>query len=217
MLQLLAAPLTATFLFTATPVHGVALEASAPVLSTVMAMPVAALIQKPERRLGEARTVTVQFCRRIEDWSPFLTRFDPEVYTCIEIWADEQPLWIEEQYDTPVARFYARKGTLTEATLMAAKTYDRLRLEVAVREMQAGRTWIEVTSAQWTDQQTPEGTLLHTIRALDMIEREGWAFALSELERALRPDLPGHVRAEIEAIKSRCDRELNKQLFKTQD
>ncbi|MEL6906837.1 MAG: hypothetical protein AAFP22_15610, partial [Planctomycetota bacterium] len=46
----------------------------------------------------------------------------------------------------------------------------------------------------------PERTVLHAIRALDLIEREAWALAASELERALEPRLPGHVRRELEQI-----------------
>ncbi|MEM9383329.1 MAG: hypothetical protein AAGB93_25530, partial [Planctomycetota bacterium] len=195
MLSLLCAPLAATLLATGHPVHGAPIEAGASVQP--LAIPAAALVAKPELCLGERRSVVVQFQAEAADWNPFLTRFDPGAFRCFRVWDDEQLLWIREEYDAPAARFFALEGSAVARTLARAKAHDRLELEVVVREFTAGRAWIEVLSARWTEQQTPEGTVLHAIRALDLIEREGWTLAASELERALRPDVPDHVRESL--------------------
>ncbi|MEM9800238.1 MAG: hypothetical protein AAGA20_07930 [Planctomycetota bacterium] len=201
MLQLLTTPLAATLLVaTPAPPLPVAVEASATPPS-----PAVALMRSPELWLGETRTLDVQFCREVEDWNPFLTRFDAEAYRCVEAWDDQQLLWLEEEYDAPRLRFFARRGTVTDAIFGGARPHGRYQVDLVVREMHAGQAWVEVTSARWTEEQTPEGTILHVIRALDMIEREGWALASSELERALRPNLPAHVRTELESIKETVD------------
>lgn len=210
MLQLLAAPLAASLLFS--PVTGyedsrvaVAIEASAPAFPESHRYSLGALVDKPDLRLGETVNATVQFHGELEEWNPFLTRFDPSAYRGLTLWADEQWLWLKDDFDAPRAIVFARRGTHAEAVLSGAKRHDRLELDLVVRELHAGRAWIEVTGARWTEQQTPEGTVLHAIRALDMIEREGWALAVSELERALKPNLPSHVRLELAEILRRCE------------
>ena len=78
-----------------------------------------------------------------------------------------------------------------------------------VRELHAGAAWIEVTDASWTPEQTPEGTVLHAIRGLELIEREGWALAVSELDRAMAPNLPGHVRRELVILRDQAQAALD--------
>jgi hypothetical protein len=167
------------------------------------------LSQRPELRLGEAQRVVAQVCRETDDWSAFLTRFDPAAFRAFEFWADEQFLWIKEEFDAPQARLFARRGSLAAAALAAANSNDRLELEVVVREMHAGRAWIEVTQARWTEEQTPAGTLLHAIRALELMERDGWVLASSQFDRALAPNLPPLVRAELTRLKAECAAEID--------
>ncbi len=204
MLHLLSLPLVTSFLALAPASEVAVIEAAAPKRAAVPAFSLSALSGAPELRLGERLAVTVQLQSEVPDWAPFLTRFDPSAYRCAWVWGDEQWLWIEDEYDAPVARVFARRGTFAEALLDGAKPHDRLELEIVVREMQAGAAWIEVVGGRWTEQQTPEGSVLHAIRAMELIEREGWALAVSELTRALRPNLPGHVRRELETIRERC-------------
>ena len=204
MLSLLCAPLAASLLATGHPQQGLAVEASAPATAAPLAVPAAALLKKPELALGERRSVVVQFKDEVLDWNPFLTRFDPGAFRGFDVWGDEQLLWLQEEYDAPIARVFALEGSPVDLALDRAKPHDRLELIVVVREFSAGRAWIEVVGARWTEQQTPEGTVLHAIRALDMIEREGWTIAASELERALRPDVPAHVREALEEHLAHC-------------
>ncbi|MEE2940116.1 MAG: hypothetical protein VX460_07020 [Planctomycetota bacterium] len=205
MSLLVAAPLGLSLLLgpTSGPEIGL-VEAAGPTLPVAPRSSLGALMGAPEQRLGEAVTVVAQLHQEIEDWDPFLSRFTPVDHRCVEVWSDEQRLWIAEEYDAPMARLHVRRGTAAEAVLASSRPHDRLELEVVVRELLAGSSWIEVTHAARTEQQTPEGTVLHAIRALEMIEREGWRIAISELDRALAPDLPGHVRRELESIREDC-------------
>ncbi len=166
------------------------------------------LSQRPELRLGEPQRVVAQVCRETGDWSAFLTRFDPAAFRAFEFWADEQFLWLKEEFDAPQARLFARRGSLAAAALAAADSNDRLELEVVVREMHAGRAWIEVTRARWAEHQTPGGTVLHAIRALELMERSAWVLASDQFGRALAPNLPPHVRAELTRLKDECAAEI---------
>jgi len=205
MPHLLGLPLAAAFLVPSTSdAHIRVAEASARVEAAAPVAPmnsVATLMDGPERWLGEPVHLVAQFASEVEAWDPLLTRFHPSAFRCVRVWGDEQWLWIEDEYEAPAAQFFVRRGSQIEAKLTAARRHDRLALEVVVREVMGGHAWIEITDATWTAQQTPEGTVLHAIRALDMIEREGWALAISELDRALEPNLPSHVRRELETLR----------------
>ncbi|QDV09440.1 hypothetical protein Poly30_49980 [Planctomycetes bacterium Poly30] len=207
MLHLFGAPLIASLLFAgpAVPAANVqVVEAAAPVPPVIPTYSISALLYQPERKLGEEHRVFAQLHGEIDDWHPFLTRFHSGDYRCLTFWADEQWLWIKEEFDAPAVDFFVRRGSEVDRRLRQCRKHDRLQLDLEVREVHAGRTWIEITGATLTEAQTPEGTILHAIRALDMIEREGWALAASELERALKPDLPGHVRRELRTILEQC-------------
>ena len=211
MLHLLASPLSAAFLafsIAGPPGNEVGLvNASAPVqpAAPLPTFALTALLDKPELRLGETHTVAVQMHGAIADWNPFLTRFHPDDYRCVTAWADEQWLWIKEEFEAPAGQVFVRRGSAADQVLRKTERHDRVALDLVVREMHAGRAWIEVTGARRTEKVIPEGTVLHAINALDMIEREGWALAISELERAMRPNLPGHVRRELATIKATCE------------
>lgn len=211
MLQILGVPLIASLLFAGPEVSAPTgadvqpVEASAPTTAAIPTYSISALLDRPEVKLGEEHRVIAQLHGEIDEWHPFLTRFHVGDYRRITFWADEQWLWIKEEFDAPAADFFVRRGSEADQTLRASSRHDRLQLDLIVREVHAGRTWIEVVGARRTEAQTPEGTVLHAIRALDMIEREGWALAVSELERALRPDLPGHVRRELQTILEQCE------------
>lgn len=206
MSHLVAVPLALTLLLAPAedPLASAAVHAAGPTLPVAPAYALGALVEAPAAKLGETVTVKVQLRSELEDWEPYLSRYSPEDHRAFVVWGDEQWLWIEEEYEAPMAVVHVRRGTLAEATLGAARPHDRFELDVSVTELQAGRAWIEATRAVLTPEQTPEGTVLHTIRALDMIEREGWRLALSELDRALAPNLPGHVRRELETLRDRC-------------
>lgn len=205
MLHLLSAPLIAVLLHAAPAETAQVVEASAPVRRALPTFSIGALLNKPEIRLGETHRVVAQLHGEIKEWNPFLTRFHADDYSLITFWADEQWLWIKDEFEAPAAQFFVRRRTELAETLASAKRHDRFELDIAVREVHGGRVWMEIVGVQRTEQQTPEGTILHAIRALDMVEREGWALAVSELERAMRPNLPGHVRRELQTLHEVCE------------
>ena len=210
MLHLLSAPLVAVFLHAA-PVPAVHLvEASAPVRPALPTFSIGALLDKPEMRLGETHRVVAQLHGEITEWNPFLTRFHADDYSLVTFWADEQWLWIKEEFEAPAAEFFVRRRTELAEVLASAKRHDRFELDIAVREVHGGRTWMEIVGVHRTEQQTPEGTVLHAIRALDMVDREGWALAVNELERAMSPNLPGHVRRELQTLLEVCEAAKNR-------
>ena len=208
MLHLLSVPLIAVLLHAAPAEDGQLVEASAPVRRALPTVSIDALLDKPELRLGETERVMAHYHGEIEDWNPFLTRFHRADYNYLTFWADEQPLWIKNEFDVPAAGFFVRRRTDLAAVLTTAKRHDRFALDVKVVAIHAGRPWIEIVDIERTEQQVPEGTVLHAIRALDMIDREGWALAASELERALRPNLPDHTRRELEILLESCKEAL---------
>ncbi|MFT5735232.1 MAG: hypothetical protein ACJA2W_002367 [Planctomycetota bacterium] len=207
MFQILGAPLIASLLFAGPAPEDIAVqlvEASASVAPVIPTYSISALLDNPEMKLGEEHRVVAQLHGEIDEWHPFMTRFHADEYRCVTFWADEQWLWLKEEFGAPAASFFVRRGSEADQVLRASKRHDRLQLDIAVVEIHAGRSWIEVQGAEKTEAQTPEGTVLHAIRALDMIERQGWALAVNELERALSPDLPGHVRRELQTLLELC-------------
>ncbi len=205
MLHLLSAPFITALLFAAPAETVGVIEASAPVRPALPTFSIGALLNKPEMRLGETHRVVAQLHGEVTEWNPFLTRFHADDYSLVTFWADEQWLWIKEEFEAPAAEFFVRRRTKLAETLATAKRHDRFELDIVVREVHGGRTWMEVVGIHRTEQQTPEGSILHAIRALDMVDREGWALAVSELERALRPNLPGHVRRELQTLLEVCE------------
>lgn len=206
MHDLICLPLAATMLLGGSPEARIGIaEASAPLAPIAPRHALSALMEAPELQLGERVSVLVQFEGEVEDWNPFLTRFVPDDYRCLRFWGDEQWLWIEEEYESPLAEVFVRKDTIPSALLAPARPHDRFELDLIVKEFHAGRPWIEIVEVHRTPEQTPEGTVLHAIRAIDLVEREAWTLAVNELDRALAPDLPGHVRRELEEIRKRCD------------
>lgn len=208
MLDLLTAPLAAAMLLQAPATPELAQRTLEPGAGSPT-VSILALGRRPELQLGETQHAVAQVCREVEDWSVFLTRYDPAVFRAFEVWADEQYLWIKEEFDAPQARLFVRRGTPAAAALAAATSYDRLELQLVVREMHAGRAWVEVTGARWSPHQTPKGSLLHAIRALELMERDGWTLAVGQLDRALAPDLPAHARAELERLRDECTSEID--------
>ena len=212
MHHLAALPLAAALAFPGTPDAQIQIaEASARIAGAVPGYAsVAVLADSPARWLGEPTHVIVQVEGEPEGtWNPFLGRFHPADYRRIRVWGDEQWLWQKDEFEAPAADLFVRRGTVLEGLLSRARRHDRLALEVVVRELHAGAAWIEIIDAAYTPEQTPEGTVLHAIRGLDLIEREGWSLAVSELERALAPNLPGHVRRELETLRDQAQSVLD--------
>lgn len=154
--------------------------------------------------VGEPVAVQLQFHSLVESWNPFLTRFGTGQFVALQAWTDEQLPWVREDYDNPAVRFYVRRGGELETFVRGLARHDRVRATCVVREIFAGRLWAEVVDAERLDESIPEGTVLHVLRALDLMERGAWELADSELDRALLAPVPAHAWDEISAIRRRC-------------
>jgi hypothetical protein len=164
------------------------------------APPVAAwadLVGSPGRSLGETRRVFVQFQELEESWNPYLTRFSPQDYFAVRGWTDEERPWLREDYEDPRVRVFVPRGGESETLLRAARPHERYELVLAIREHCAGELWCQVLSARRLKKEIPEGSVLGVARALDLMDREAWDLAASELQRALAAPLPEAAREEV--------------------
>ncbi len=154
--------------------------------------------------LGKLVQLDLQACSRPTTWEPFLTRFVPEEYICLSAWSDAQLPWLEEDYETPLAVVFARRGSPAARVLAAAKPHERLTLACIPRSFQAGNLWVEVVLAHKSHWQLTEGAVLHVEKALELLGREAPELAREQLERALAAPLPSHAAAAIAGLLERC-------------
>lgn len=185
-----------------------ALEGPATRSAPLEAVPFELLAAAPERFLGETvATVFVVRSAVAAPWSGYLSGVAPSTHVALDVWADAQPLWEEEEYAAPLGRVYVALSTLFRETaplgrhLGAPRTFapfTRLAATVRVEAYTAGRGFIVVTDVARTPEQAPEGTVLHAIRGRELLGKGAYALAVSELEKALLPDVPAHVRAALE-------------------
>lgn len=169
----------------------------------------------PEVHLGATCRMYIQFHSLEEDWNPYQTRFGPEDYLAVRGWNDEQRLWIAEEFDRPAARVFVPRGGRLERLLGRVKVNDRIVLRCIVRTAHLGRPWVEVVGFQRSRRSVPEGTILHALKAMDLMRREAWALAIDQLDRALAAPLPVPVAADLRAIAARCRAEMGARQIST--
>ncbi len=168
------------------------------------------LTATPELWLGETVQTVVQVRgASAERWEGFLSGLSPRTHVALDVWSDTQLLWDAEDFHAPAGRLYVPVSVLVGEALRSLQrptgvpaTFERhTRALVTVRVVAytAGRGWLEVQRIEPTAEQVPEGTVLHAIRGLDLVRQGVTTLAVSELEKALRPRLPQHIRAALEA------------------
>lgn len=167
-------------------------------------VPWADLVAARSDLLGERVRVVVQLHSAVPTWNPYLTRFGPGDFACFAAWSDEQLPWIREQYDAPVARVFARRGTRAEAVLGEGSLYGRYELVLDVREVLRDRPWCEVVAARPLERSLGEGTVIHAARAWTLIANGAPSLAADELRRALAGDPPEPARRELERLLALC-------------
>lgn len=168
------------------------------------ALPYAQLRAHRGDHLGHERVLVVQLAAPIESWEPYLTRFGPECFVAHQAWADEQFPWIEADFRSPAVRLFTRRGSEVAAVLAAGERHQRFALRVVLREVLAGRCWIEVLEATRLPEEIGEGSLLHAAEALRQERAGAFALAADQARRALAAPLPAHARAALEALDRRC-------------
>ena len=164
----------------------------------------AELARHPSLHLGERVRLDLQFHSRVESWSPYMTRFGPVAFQAWQLWPDEQFPWIKEDYDSPAARLFARRGTPADFTLAAATKAQRFSITAIVREVFVDSPWLEIESVSALPEQISEGTTIHAARAIDLARQGSWALAVGEFDQSLAGDLPTAARKELERLRDQC-------------
>jgi len=173
------------------------------------AVPFDALTEAPELWLGETVQTVVQVRGALaERWEGFLSGLSPRSHVALDVWGDDQLLWDPEQFRAPSGRIHVPVQVLLGEALRSTQRragvpatfarHTRARVTLRVVAYTAGRGWLEVERIEPTAEQVPEGTVLHAIRGLDLLRQGVTGLAISELEKALLPRLPAHVRAVLE-------------------
>lgn len=181
----------------------VSLAREAPTLPLVSWEEVSA---QPGRELGRLSRMRLQV-HSVEEgpWEPYFTRFSAEAYVAVRAWSDVQLPWVREDHDAPRALVFARRGTRAARALSGAAPHDRVVVACVPRAWFAGRPWIEVVAVRRTREYVPEGSVLHAVKALELLGRNDHELARDQLGRALAAPLPAHAREALEALVEACD------------
>ena len=167
-------------------------------------VPYAEIAENPQDFRGESVRVLIQFHSLKEGWNPYMTRFGVEEFHQVRAWADEQLPWIAEEFGNPSVRFFVRRKSPVAEGFLTASPHDRFAVTCVVRELFAGRPWAEIIAAEPQAEYVPEGSVLHAIRALELMGEKTWKLAASELERALTAPVPAHARRELDSLLQVC-------------
>jgi hypothetical protein len=175
----------------------------------------------PGRFLGEEVHFTLQFRALVEDWNPYLSRFESGRWLELEVWPDELFTWDEPVFAAPAARLFLRRGGGFEPLARRARTYQRFEARARVREVFLGEPWIEVLELVPLEGEVGEGTILHVTRARELAGEGQFALALDQYERARAAPLPPHalaaVLAEIRATEEARARSKTKETKDTKE
>ncbi|HIG11464.1 MAG: hypothetical protein ABGY71_09200 [bacterium] len=158
------------------------------------------LLAHPDRFLGNRVQITVQMHSYQESWNPFLTRFGPREFVCLRGWSDAQFPWLRGDFEQPLMRVFARRGSAAEWALADAKRYQRFELTCAVRAVFGGQPWLEVSAVKPLARNLGTGCVLHAARGLEFMEKGLWQAARLEFERATAGALPRVAREELQRL-----------------
>lgn len=167
-------------------------------------VPFEQLALKPDAYLGKTVATYVQLHSELETWDAGMTRFLPSRYAGCQVWSDTQLPWRQEDYRAPAGRLFLSRTSADMADLARAQPHQRWLVRCTVRELFGGQTWIEVDRIIPARRSIPEGTVLHAIRAGQLVDRQAWSLASGELERALAAPLPSHAASVLEDTLQAC-------------
>ena len=156
------------------------------------------------RLLGRRVRFIAQLRGSVEHWNAYRSRFGPRTHVAIQGWADEQFLWLRDEFDAPRVRVFARRGSPEASRLAHAPRYARFAIEGTVRELFLSEPWIEVENIELLTEHVTDGDLIHASHGIEFLEREAWTFALSELDQAAGGNLPLHAARELERLRVEC-------------
>jgi hypothetical protein len=188
-------------LLAALGLRAVSASRSQPVTMAQEAFPTSATLEElrsgPGRFLGHEVRFRLQFRALVEDWDPFLSRFEPGRWLALEVWPDELFTWDESVFRAPVGRLFLRRGGGFEPLARRARTYQRFEAHARVREVFLGEPWIELLELVPLECEVGEGTILHVTRARELAGEGQFALALDQYERARAAPLPPHALAAL--------------------
>jgi hypothetical protein len=162
-----------------------------------------ALGTQPGRWLGEEVRFVLQFRALVEDWNPYLSRFEPTRWLALEAWPDEAFTWDQAAFDAPARRLFVRRGGGFEPLVRRARTYQRFEVRARVREAFLGEPWLELIELVPLEGEVGEGTILHITRARELAAEGQFDLALDQYERARSAPLPPHaLGAVLEEIRA---------------
>jgi hypothetical protein len=133
----------------------------------------------------------------VEDWNPFLSRFEPARWCALDVWPDEVFTWDKAAFDAPLGRLFVRRGGGFEPLARRARTYQRFEARARVREVFRGEPWIEILELKPLDGEVGEGTIVHVTRARELASEGQFRLALEQYERARSAPLPPHALAAL--------------------
>ncbi|NOT30590.1 MAG: hypothetical protein HOP15_09115 [Planctomycetes bacterium] len=178
-----------------------------------------ALRAQPGRYLGLEVRFVLQFRALVEDWNPYLSRFEPARWLALEVWPDEALNWERAAFETPARRLFVRRGGGFEPLVRRARIYQRFEVRARVREAFLGEAWLELLELVPLEGEVGEGTILHVTRARELAAEGQFDLALDQYERARSAPLSPHALAAVleeiratQAARERAEAEGAKQV-----
>lgn len=159
------------------------------------------LREDPGAFLAGRHQVVFQLSDLGQPWQPLLSRFGPADFERVRGWCDTQLPWDAAAYADPAPYLFVRRDSTEHFLLRHARAHERFLATVEVREQFLSEPWCEIVEARRIAPSINEGTVLHAVRAQEILERGSLELALSELDRALASPLPDHARAALEAVR----------------
>jgi len=147
----------------------------------------------PASHLGREVRFALQFRERVEDWNPYLSRFEPTRWLGLEVWPDEAITWDEPVFDASLGRLFLRRGGGFEPLARRARPHQRFEVLARVREVFLGEPWIELLEMVPLEGEIGTGTILHVTRARELAREGQLTLALDQYERARAAPLPPHA------------------------
>jgi len=132
----------------------------------------------------------------------YLTLFDPSDWACLEAWSDDLFLWRPEHFARSSPCLFVRRDSPAARMLAERRPYERLVVTGLVRQVFAGRPWIEVRDVRLAPESLTEPTIFHAARAIELFEQGRADLGESEMERALAAPMPARQRLELERVRA---------------
>ncbi|MCR9246025.1 MAG: hypothetical protein NXI31_13420 [bacterium] len=123
----------------------------------------------------------VQFASLGRISNPFFTKFTPADFANFYVWADEEAIWREENYENLFGMMFLSKFNDQLESLYSLRTYDRVAVTGIIRNTFRNMPWIEVTGFEQLDAKLDTAVLTHLYRGEKLMQQRLWQRAIAEL------------------------------------